>query len=140
MDALAVLGRLARQQLDEQRRALHAIDRALAAVRDELDGLRQQLEEERRAAATLADGERLLASYQRRILERERTLRAELDRLARERAAAAERLAEHRLETRRLEILVERRAERLRANNLKKRQKAADELALTRRHHRPPAG
>lgn len=136
MDALTVSARLARQKLDEQRMVLHGIDQAIDETRTRLFALRQEMEAERRATAGLADGELLLARYQRRVLEQERALHAKLDRLERERSAQVERIAEHRMEVRRLEILAEHRADRMRAAALRREQKTADELALLRRHHR----
>ena len=134
MDSLAVLVRLARQTLNEQRQALHAIDQAIAATQDQLNALREAMERERRAACELADRDLRLATYQRRVRTRERSLQAEGRRLERERAAQAGRLAERHLELRRLEILAERRAERIHAARQRQEQHSIDELALARRH------
>jgi hypothetical protein len=135
MNALAVLVRLARQQLDERRRELRAIDQAIAAVRERLVKLRREIEGERRAAGALTDGDLLLAPYERRVRAEEELLHAELGRLKRQREAGAGRLAEHHVEVRRLEILAERRAEASRAACRRQQEKAIDELALVRRYH-----
>jgi flagellar export protein FliJ len=133
VDALAALLRLARQERDAARHALAAVDQASAAVRDQLAGLHAAAERERAAPCELADGNSRLVAYLRRLAGRARELQAELDRLERRREAVAARLAERHLELRRLQILVERRAERARVERRGREQKALDELVATRR-------
>jgi flagellum-specific ATP synthase len=57
-----------------------------------------------------------------------------------EREAQAARVAEGHVEVKRLEVLLERRAERARAEQMRREQRAIDEQALLRRPRQPPAG
>jgi flagellar biosynthesis chaperone FliJ len=133
MDALAVLARLAGRARDGERRALVEIDRAIAAARELLVEARAAAELERRAACALADGNVRLLAYLRRMHGRTEALAAELRRLEDQRHAQAARLSERHLELRRLEILIERRAERAEAEAAWREQKTIDELAPLRR-------
>jgi flagellar export protein FliJ len=133
VDPLAVLARLARQALDAERQALAETDQATDVTRAMLADLRQSAEGERRAARGLVDGNARLVTYLRRVRGQERELEAELCRLENQREAQTARLAERHAELKRLEILVERRAERARAERLRREQKAIDELVLLRR-------
>jgi flagellar export protein FliJ len=140
VDALAVLVRLARQTLDTERRALAQTDQATDVTRAMLADLRQAAEGERRAARGLVDGNTRLVIYLRRVQGQEKELEAELCRLENQREAQTARLAERHAELKRLEILVERRAERARAERLRREQKAIDELLLMRRRRAPAEG
>jgi flagellar export protein FliJ len=133
VDPLAVLARLARQALDAERQALAETDQATDVTRAMLADLRQSAEGERRAARGLVDGNARLVTYLRRVRGQERELEAELCRLENQREAQTARLAERHAELKRLEILLERRAERARAERLRREQKAIDELVLLRR-------
>ena len=136
MDALTVLARLARRALDEERRALVRIDRAIGAARDLLVEAHEAAERERRAACALADGNVRLLAYLRRMHGRAEALAAELRRLEDQRQAQAARLSERHLELRRLEILIERRADRARIEAAWREQTAMDELVQLRRWRR----
>ena len=133
MDALAVLARLARQALDEERCALVRIDHAIGAARDLLVEADQAAEQERRAACALAEGNVRLLPYLRRMHGRAGALAAEIRGLENERQAQAARLSERHLELRRLEILIERRAERARIETEWREQTAMDDLVQLRR-------
>jgi flagellar export protein FliJ len=134
VDALAVLARLARQALDEERQRLLGTDEAIAAVCDQRAGLREAAELERRAAGGFTDGNARIVTYLRRVAARAQRLQAELRRLEHQRAAEAARLAERHVELKRLEILVERRAERARAERIRREQQTTDELVVLRQH------
>ena len=138
MDALTVLTRVARQALDEERLGLLRIDQAIAALCHQLAGLREAAERERHAACALADGHARLMAYLRRVDARAHGMAAELCRLEHRRQAQAARLAERHVELKRLEILVERRGERSRAERMRREQKAIDEVVGVRQHRRPP--
>jgi hypothetical protein len=139
MDALAVMARLARQALDEERRALIRIDQAIGLTRDLLSEAHEAAERERRAACALADGNVRLLAYLRRMHDRAAALAAELRRLESARQAQAVHLSERHLEQRRLEILIERRAERARVEAAWNEQTAVDELVQLRRWRHPGA-
>jgi flagellar export protein FliJ len=134
MDALAVLTRLARQALDEERRALAQIDQAIDGIRALLVEARAAATRERRAAGALVDGHARLLAYLGRMNGQTASLEAELRRLGERREEHGARLSERHLELRRLEILVERRAERARTARLRREQKAIDELLAARQH------
>lgn len=127
-----MLARLARQGLDEARRGLVATDQAIAALCDQLAQLRESAERERHAASRLTDGNARLMAYLRRMHGRVAAVDAELRRLEHQREAQAARLAERHVEIKRLEILIERRTERARAEALRREQQAIDELVLPR--------
>jgi flagellar biosynthesis chaperone FliJ len=139
MDALAVMARLARQALDEERRALIRIDQAIGLTRDLLSEAHEAAERERRAACALADRNVRLLAYLRRMHDRAAALAAELRRLESARQAQAVRLSERHLEQRRLEILIERQAERARVEAAWNEQTAVDEPVQLRRWRRPGA-
>jgi flagellar export protein FliJ len=134
MDPLAVLARLARQAVEEERRTLVRIDRAIDATGEALGELREAAERERRAAGGLADGDFRLLAYLRRMHGRATALETELRRLDNQRQAGAMRLAERHVELRRLELLAGRRAERARIARLRHEQRAIDELVTMRAH------
>jgi flagellar biosynthesis chaperone FliJ len=136
MAALTVLVRLARQARDEERRALGAIDQAIGRTRDLLREAYEEAERERVAACALADGNVRLLAYLRRMHDRAAALAAELRRLESKRQAQAARLSERHLELRRLEILIERRAERDLSEAAWNEQTAVDELVQLRRSRR----
>jgi flagellar biosynthesis chaperone FliJ len=136
MDALTVLARLARQALDEERLALVRIDHAIGAARDLLVEADQAAERERRAACALAEGNVRLLPYLRRMHGQAGTLAAEIRGLENQRQAQAARLSERHLELRRLEILIERRAERARIEAEWREQTAMDDLVQLRRWRR----
>ena len=136
MDALTVLARLARQALDEERRALVRIDHAIGAARDLLVEAGQAAERERRAACALAEGNVRLLPYLRRMHGRAGTLAAEIRGLENQRQAQAARMSERHLELRRLEILIERRVERARIEAEWREQTAMDDLVQLRRWRR----
>jgi flagellar export protein FliJ len=130
VDALAVLACLARQELDAQRQALAQTDQAADLTRARLIDLRETAEREWHAAHALTDGNAWLMTYLHRLQGQAKELEAELCRLENQREAQAARLAERHAELKRLEILVERRAERARTESLRREQKAIDELVL----------
>ena len=88
------------------------IDQAIGATRDMLIEAHEAAERERRAACALADGNVRLLAYLRRMHGRAEALAAELRRLENRRQAQVARVSERHLELRRLEILIERRADR----------------------------
>jgi flagellar biosynthesis chaperone FliJ len=136
MDALALVARLARQALDQERGALVRIDQAIGVTRDMLIEAREAAEREHRAACALADGNVRLLAFLRRTDGRAEALAAELRTLENQRQAQAARLSERHLELRRLEILIERRAERDRVEAAWREQTAMDELVQLRRSRR----
>ena len=117
MDALALLARLAGQEVERARRDLAAIDAHIERRQQEI--AREQ--SARQLAIWLA------ASRQRRALAER-----ELERLEGERAAQLARLGEHRLELKRLELLRARRQERRQTEERRREQRADDEQALLR--------
>jgi flagellar biosynthesis chaperone FliJ len=136
MDALGTLARLARREVDEERRALAALDQQRKALLERIEELSREAAREAEAADQLPGGPMLLLRFLGARRERERSLRAELDALDRERLVQLERLAEKRLEARRLERLAERR--RAVADELATRRetKALDDLVNARAAHR----
>jgi flagellar export protein FliJ len=130
VDALAVLARLARQHFDAERQALAQTEQAADLTRMRLIDLRETAERERCAARALTDGHAWLMTYLRHVQGQAKELAAELCRLESQREAQVARLAERHAELKRLEILIERRAERARAERLRREQQAIDELVL----------
>ena len=114
-----MLARVARQALDEERRGLLATDRAIATFHDQIARLHEAAERERLAACALADGNARLLAYLRRSDARVRGVAAELRRLEHERQNQAARLTARHLELKRLEVLLERRAVRVRAERMR---------------------
>jgi flagellar biosynthesis chaperone FliJ len=133
VDALTVLARLARQELDEERRVLVGIDQAIGLTRGMLIAAHEEAEQERRATCALADRNVRLLAYLRRTHDRAGALAAELSYLENQRQAQAARLFERHVELRRLEILVERWAERARSEAAWREQTTIDELVQLRR-------
>jgi flagellar biosynthesis chaperone FliJ len=133
MEALTVLARLARRALDEERRALGQIDQAIGVARDRLIEAHETAERERRAACALADEHVRLLPYLRRTPGRAEALSAEIQGLENQRQAQAAHLSERYLELRRLELLIERRAERARIEAEWREQAATDDFVQLRR-------
>jgi hypothetical protein len=131
MDGLALLARLAGQKVEQERRALGAIDLELdrqlhARARE------QALIAREAAAATGLEGARLLATWLAASRQRQELAERELERLEAARATQLARMIEQRLELKRLELLQARRRARRRAEAARLEQRAADELALLR--------
>jgi flagellar export protein FliJ len=138
-DALDTLARLLRREVDAERRALALLNRQCQTVLDRLAELEGETARETEAARQFPGGPMLLSSFLSAHRERERSLRAELEALDARRLVQLERLAEKRLEARRLERLAERR--RTAAERLAERRetKALDDLVsvrAARRHMR----
>ena len=132
MDALGTLARLARREVDEERRALAALDGRRKALLERIEELGRNSAREAEAATGLPGGPMLLSSYLGARRARQRSLRAEIEALEEQRLVQLERLAAKRLEARRLERLGERRsatAERLAA---RREAKALDDLVSAR--------
>ena len=138
MDPFSVLARLARQALDGERQGVLETDQAILVLSDQLVALHQAAERERRAADWLADGNGRLVAYLRRISGRAAVLDANLGSLEQQREVRAARLAACHMELKRLEILLQRRAERVGVERRRREQKAIDELAAIRQRHGPP--
>jgi hypothetical protein len=136
VDALTVVARLARQAVDAERRALVRIDQAIGATRAMLIEARAAAERERRVSCALADGHVRLLACLRRMHGRAEALAAELHGLENQRQAQAARVSERHLELRRLEILIERRAERASMEAEWRAETAVDELVQLRRWRR----
>ena len=132
MDALGTLARLARREVDEERRALAALDGRRKALLERIEELGRNSAREAEAATGLPGGAMLLSSYLAARREHESSLRAEIETLDRQRLVQLERLAEKRLEARRLERLGERR--RAAAKRLAERRetRALDDLVSAR--------
>jgi flagellar export protein FliJ len=129
VDPLALLARLAGQEVERARRTLAALDAQLDARRQEM--AREQTEIARESsAATGLDAARQLATWLVARRQRRRLAERELERLEAARATQLARLGEQRLELKRLERLQARRQERQRAQAHRREQRAADELAL----------
>ena len=137
MDSLALLARLAGQEVERARLALAAIDAQIDARRQEIAREQEQVEREAGAASGF-EGARQLATWL--VASRLRRRRAEraLERLEGARSAQLARLGAQRLELKRLELLQARRQERLQADARQREQRAADELAAIRAARRRP--
>jgi flagellar biosynthesis chaperone FliJ len=138
-DALDTLARLLRHEVDAERRALVLLNRQCQTVLDRLAELERETARETEASRQFPGGPMLLSSFLSAHREHERALRAELEALDARRLVQLERLAEKRLEARRLERLAERR--RTAAERLAERRetKALDDLVsarAARRHMR----
>lgn len=132
MQALAVLARLARQQIDRERQALGALDTAMADTHAEIGRLRQSVADERQAAIP-GVGDAFLAAYITASRKRERSLLTRLAALEQARLGQVERLLEQRLGLKRLELLTGRRAERRQAALQRADQRALEDLIQARR-------
>ena len=131
MDALALLARLAGQEVERARQGLAAIDAQIEQRHLEIAREQSAVERETGAASGL-EGGRQLASWLTASRQRRRLAERELERLEGERAAQIARLGEQRLELKRLELLQARRHERRQAEARQREQRADDELALLR--------
>jgi hypothetical protein len=98
MDALGTLMRLARREVDEERRALAALEERRKALLDRFEELERDAVRESEAAEHLPGGSMLLLSYLAARRERAGALCRELEALEQRRLAQLERLAEKRLE------------------------------------------
>lgn len=132
MEALDVLARLTRQQIDRERQALGAVDAAMAHVQAEIERLRQSVADERQAAI-LGIGDAFLAAYVAASRTRERSLLTRLAALEQARVDQLERLLERRLGLKRLELLAARRAEQRRSALRRSDQQALEDLIQARR-------
>lgn len=131
MDALALLARLAGQEVERGRQGLAAIDARIEERQQEIAREQSAIEREAGAASGL-EGARQLAIWLTASRQRRRLAERELERLEGERAAQLARLGRHRLELRRLELLQARRQQRRQAEERQREQRAADELTLLR--------
>ena len=131
MDVLALLARLAGQEVERARQDLAAIDAQIDGRRQEIAREQSAVEREAAAASGL-EGARQLATWLAASRQRRRLAERELERLEAARAAQLARLGEQRLELKRLELLQARRQERQRAATRQLEQRAADEQALLR--------
>ena len=131
MDALALLARLARQEVERARQGLVALDAQIDERQQEVMREQSAVKRESGAASGL-EGARQLAAWLAASRQRRRLAERALERLEGERAAQLARLGEHRLELRRLELLQARREERRQAEERQREQRAADEQALLR--------
>lgn len=131
MDALALLARLAGQEVERARQGLAAIDAQIEQRHLEIAREQRAVEREAGAASGL-EGARQLATWLAASRQRRRLAERELERLEGERAAQIARLGEQRLELKRLELLQARRHERRQAEARQREQRADDEFALLR--------
>jgi flagellar export protein FliJ len=132
MEPLAVLARLAGLEVERERRALAALD-------DQLDRLREQIAQalalglsERRHASDLA-GAWALAVYLEAHRQRLLAAEAELAGLEEKRAQQLARLLDSRLELKRLELLQARLQRRRQTEAWRRERRSLDELALLTR-------
>jgi len=137
MDSLALLARLAGQEVERARLALAAIDAQIDARRQEIAREHEQVEREAGAASGV-EGARQLATWLVASRQRRRLTERALERLEGARSAQLARLGAQRLELKRLELLQARRQERLQADARQREQRAADELAAIRAARRRP--
>ena len=131
MDALALLARLAGQEVERARRDLAAIDAHIERRQQEIAREQSAIGREAAAASGL-EGARQLAIWLAASRQRRALAERELERLEGERAAQLARLGEHRLELKRLELLRARRQERRQTEERRREQRADDEQALLR--------
>jgi flagellar export protein FliJ len=136
MDALALLARLAAQEVERERQALAAIDAQLDEQRRRLEQERASIGRERAAASDLT-GARALATWLVASGRRVQLAEKELADLERARTAQLGRLVEQRLELRRMELLQGRQRERRQAAEQAREQRMIDEFALIRAARRP---
>jgi flagellar protein FliJ len=132
MDPLAVLVRLAGLEVERERRALVALDDQLDRLRQQIAAAEAEALSERRGALDLV-GARLLAAYLEAHRQRRRAAEEELARLEQARAAQLARLMAGRLELKRLEVLQTRQSRRREALASRRERKGLDELALLTR-------
>jgi len=137
MDSLALLARLAGQEVERARLALAAIDAQIDARRQEIAREHEQVEREAGAASGF-EGARQLATWLVASRQRRQLAERALERLEGARSAQLARLGAQRLELKRLELLQARRQERLQADARQREQRAADELASIRAARRRP--
>jgi flagellar export protein FliJ len=136
MDALALLARLAAQEVERERQALAAIDAQLDEQRRSLEQERASIGRERAAASDLT-GARALATWLVASRRRVQLAESELADLERARTAQLGRLVEQRLDLKRMELLEGRQQERRQAAEQAREQRMIDELALIRAARRP---
>lgn len=141
MGALGTLIRLARQRLDEERRALAVVGADTRRVEARLRELREGRAREQAAiGATMAE-RALLTAYLESAGRHERALAAELLRLEHARGAQLARLLAQRAEVERLNLLASRRQQQVAAEGARREQREVDDLVATRRaSHRSRPG
>jgi len=128
---LALLERLAAQEVERERQALAALDETLERRQRDLAGELAAAAQERRAADDLADAA-LYARWLAGSRQRQERARREVERLEQARAEQTTRLIERRLARKRLEVLRARAEQRHAADMRRREQRQADEVAVMR--------
>ena len=136
MRSLAILQRLAKQAVDQERRALQEISAGMAAAEAEIDDARHAIERESALDIDVMTSGATLTAFIEASNRRIEGLKARLRQLEQAYSAQIERLHHVRIEEKRYELLAERRAKELALEAEKKEQKAIDELAVIA--HKPP--
>lgn len=132
MRSLRTLVRLARDEVAQYSRGLRGLGEAIAAIEARIEALGHEADAERRTAIELPGGAALLATYLDANRARRAGLEAERARLERTREEELARLHARRLELKRLEVLIERRAARARLAERERERRVLDDLAMIR--------
>ena len=128
MGSLDLVARLAKQDLDRQRQALHKLNTEIVEAEQRIADLTAAMASEAARPLDFMTTGATLAAYIQASRQRIETSRAHLsDLLTRQKAQLAE-LQKKRLELKRYETLAERRTRQARAAAVAKEQKVIDEL------------
>jgi flagellar export protein FliJ len=130
LKSLAVLQRLAKQAVDQERQVLLAIGNEIATVEAEIEGLRQAIDRESAASHDFRSSGATLHAFIQAGKGRIRQCEERLLTLQQAHAVQLERVQQQRVEEKRYERLAERRAEQIARDEAMKEQKAIDELAV----------
>lgn len=133
MKSLDVLQRLAGQAVDRERRTLSTIAAKIADVESQIDATLQAVEHEASASLDFMTSGATLTAFIEASNRRAHELRGQLLALQDAFDAQAERVRLERVEQKRYERLIERRAQETARETAAKEQKTIDELVAMRR-------
>ncbi len=129
----APLIRLARFKVEELQKQMAEIDRARAAIIDQIERLEASVPGEQAAADESRDGYLAYGSYARSVIQRKENLRNSLDEVEAQAHALRARLEGAFAELKKFELLEERRLARIEASARAQEQAEMDEIAARAR-------
>lgn len=135
MRTLAILQRLAKQAVDQERQALLAIGNEIKSLEGEIETARETIGREADAHPDFMTAGSTLPAYIKASKMRIHEMELRIQALQQAFELQLERVRQQRVEEKRYERLAERRLERAQQETAAKEQKAIDELVACR--HRP---
>ncbi len=128
MKSLSILQRIAKQAVDRERQALQVIGSEIATVEADIENRRQAIEREASASPDFMTSGATLNAFIRAGEIQIKVRRERLRELQEAYAIQIERLRQERVEQKRYELLIERRAKQAALEAAAKEQKTIDEL------------